>query len=113
MKKLYYLSVYTILLLPSVVSAQGLIPTKPDGLPGQPSDTVPGVVTKYVELFLTFVGIITVAYIIYGGFRYITSAGNEEAAEAGKKTLTNAIIGLIIVIFSVVIVRIVSRTLGA
>lgn len=64
-----------------------------------------------VEISLGIVGILSIAFIIYGGFQYITSRGNEEQASAGKKTLTSAIIGLVIVILSFTIVTVIYNTL--
>ncbi|MCL5775237.1 MAG: hypothetical protein M1333_03440, partial [Patescibacteria group bacterium] len=58
-------------------------------------------------------GVIAVVFIIVGGYMYLTSAGNEEAAEKGRKVLTNAIIGLIIIILSAAIIRIVVNTLDS
>lgn len=49
-------------------------------------------------------GGVAVIYIIYGGFTYITSAGDTEKAEQGKHTLTYAIIGVILIALSIVIV---------
>ena len=63
------------------------------------------------NILLPVVGIIAVLFIIIGGFQLITARGNEEQAEAGKKTLTNAIIGLSIVILSYVIVVVVINAL--
>jgi len=74
-------------------------------------NSVRGVLFMLVELLLTVVGIIAIFFIVYGGFQYITSGGNEEVAEAGKKTLTNAIIGLVIVILSYTIVTVVINAL--
>ena len=65
------------------------------------------------NLALSFAGVIAVVFIIVGGYMYLTSAGNEEAAEKGRKVLTNAIIGLIIIILSAAIVRIVVNTLDS
>lgn len=96
-----------------VASAQtSLIPDRPSQLPDV-RGTLSATIGYYINLFLGFAGLIAVVYIIIGGFRYITSAGNDEAAESGKKTLTNAVIGLVIIIFSYVIVRVVIQTLGA
>lgn len=44
-----------------------------------------------------------VIMLIVGGFRYITSAGNEGQAEAAKEQITQAIIGLVIVLLAYVI----------
>lgn len=56
---------------------------------------------------LYLAAIIAVIFIIYGGFMYITSAGNDAQAGKGRATLVNAIIGLIIIILSYVIVQVV------
>ena len=53
--------------------------------------------------------IVAVLFLVIGGFRYIMSAGNEEQAEAGKKTIINALIGVVVIILSYVIVQVVAR----
>lgn len=64
-----------------------------------------------IPTLLSIAGIVAVIFIILGGFRYVSSAGNEETAEKAKKTLMYAIIGLVVVIMSFAIVRIVANTL--
>lgn len=59
------------------------------------------------------VGAMALLFIIYGGFLYITAAGNKERSENAKKTLTYAIGGLIIVILARIIVSLVDNTLGS
>lgn len=56
---------------------------------------------------LYLAAIIAVIFIIIGGFLYITSAGNDAQAKKGRETLTNALIGLTIIILSYLIVQIV------
>ncbi|MBL8029732.1 MAG: hypothetical protein JNN11_00600 [Candidatus Doudnabacteria bacterium] len=58
-----------------------------------------------------FAGTVTVVFIVFGGFSYITAAGNEEQSEQAKKILINSVIGLIVIIMAGAIVRIVSGTL--
>lgn len=69
--------------------------------------------TKIIKFLLTFAGIIAVGVLVIGGFWYITSSGNEEQAEKGRKAITNAIIGLIVAILAYAIVAIISATLIA
>ena len=67
------------------------------------------------EAFLSFVlkwavgigGGIAFLLIIYAGFMIMTSAGNPERLKAGQELLTSAISGLILLIFSVVILKII------
>ena len=42
-------------------------------------------------------GAVALLFIIIGAFRFVTSAGNQEQIELAKKTLTYAIIGLVLI----------------
>jgi hypothetical protein len=76
------------------------------------STDVQSLVVMIIDIVLSVAGIIAVLFVIIGGYWYILSGGNEETAEKGKKTLTNAIIGIIIIVLSFVIVRVISNTLS-
>src|SRR3989344_9230635 len=106
----------TLVFSPLVALAQAgstglLIPPQPKGLPGQYT-TATTLVLQIINIALAVVGIVAILFIVIGGFRYITSAGNEEAAESGKKMITNAIIGLVVVILSYVIIRVIMNALA-
>jgi hypothetical protein len=79
------------------------------GIASQTSLT--GLLIQVIQFLLDFAGIIAVVVLIVGGFWYITSSGNEEQAEKGKKAIINAIIGLVVVVMSYAIVTIISGTL--
>lgn len=65
------------------------------------------IIGNVLQLILGFAGLIAVAFVIIGGYQIATSRGSAEAAGEGKKTLTNAIIGLVVILLSYLIVRIV------
>jgi amino acid transporter len=113
MKKNTVLIIVTVLLLalPVIVFAQQIIPNNDTTLPGNPNSTFTSVLSFYIRVILGIFGLLSVAFLIYGGFQYMTAAGNEERAENGKKTIQNAIIGLVIVILSFVIVTVVVNAL--
>jgi len=69
-------------------------------------------IIKILNVLLTVAGLIAVLFIIIGGFQYILSGANEELAERGKKTLQNAIIGIVIIILAYVIVNVINTALG-
>jgi|GEM_PF-2123804 len=73
--------------------------------------TLAELILRVLNYLLILSGMIAVVALVIGGFWYITAAGNDEQAEKGQKALTNAIIGLIIVILAYAIVNIVTRTL--
>ncbi len=52
---------------------------------------------------------VAVIFLIYGGFLYITSGGNEEQATKGKSAVVNALIGIVVIILSFVIVNVVAN----
>ena len=43
---------------------------------------------------------ISVGFVTYGGFQYITSSGSADAVKKAKDTIRNAIIGLVIAILA-------------
>ena len=57
-------------------------------------------------------GAVAVLFIIIAGFRYITAHGDSKQTEAAKTALRNAIVGLVIVILSFFIVRIIITVLS-
>lgn len=62
---------------------------------------------KIIPAILGLVGVLAVAAIIYGGFNYVLSAGNEEKIKQAKNTITYAIIGLFLVLVSYIIIKLV------
>lgn len=88
------------------------IPKNPfggEGLTG--SKSIGDLITRVLKILLTLAGIVAVLFIIIGGFLYITSYGNEQQAEKGKKALQYALMGLGIVILSYVLVYVVTDLL--
>ncbi len=58
-----------------------------------------------INAFLGLLGLVMVVLMIYAGFLYMTSQGNEEQVTKAKAIIRNAIIGLIIITLSYAIVR--------
>lgn len=67
------------------------------------------IVTSMIQVALSFVGIIFVALIFYGGFLFFTAGGENEKIEKGTKIFKTAIIGLAIILFSYGIVYFVDK----
>lgn len=75
---------------------------------------VNSLITQIINIFSVIVGIVAVLFIIYGGFRYITSGGDSGNITAAKNTILYAIIGLIIVALAQFVVRfILSKATGS
>jgi len=114
LKKIYWGIQSLLLVLPVAASAQLTAPDRgstnlPD-LTG--SQGLKGLLMSIINIALLFAGLIAVLFLIIGGYRYIVSAGNEEAAEKAKKTIQNAIIGLVVIILSYTLVTVIFRSLS-
>jgi len=59
---------------------------------------LPTIVGRIINIALGFVGIILLVYLIVGGFLWMTSGGSEDGAKKAKTMITNAVIGLLIVV---------------
>ncbi len=77
---------------------------------GEPRSLVE-IVGAVISIFLSFLGIIFLILIIYGGFVWMTSGGNEAKVLKAKKILTQAVIGLIIIVASYAITNFVLHAL--
>jgi hypothetical protein len=62
-------------------------------------------IKNIINIFSLVVGIVAVLMIIVGGFRYITSGGNDGNVGTAKNTILYAVIGLVIVALAQIIVR--------
>ncbi|MAF14052.1 MAG: hypothetical protein CMI53_04145 [Parcubacteria group bacterium] len=57
-------------------------------------------VMDIIGILLGFLGIIAIIIILYGGFVWLISAGNEEKVSQAKKIISAGVIGLIIIFVS-------------
>lgn len=74
--------------------------------------SIQAVVASLINIAFMAAGLVAIIFLIIGGFRYITSSGNQEAIEGAKATIFNAIIGLIIIFLSFLIVNYILGELG-
>jgi hypothetical protein len=58
-----------------------------------------------IKLLMTFLGIIAVVIILYGGFLWMTAAGNEDKVDQAKKLIVAAVIGLIVILSAYLIIN--------
>jgi hypothetical protein len=67
---------------------------------------------KLLNIVGLVAGILLLAYIIYGGFLYLTAAGNEDNIKNGQKAIVNAIIGILILGLAYTLARFVIGAIG-
>lgn len=66
-----------------------------------------GLIVKIIKYLLSFLGLIAVIIVMYGGFLWMTARGDEKKVELAKKVLTNGLIGLGIIISAYIIVSLI------
>lgn len=64
-------------------------------------------VTKLLNFGVGIAGGIAFLLIIFGGFQILTSAGNPERLNEGKELISSAITGLLMIVFSVFLLKII------
>jgi len=57
-------------------------------------------------------GILTLFYLVWGGIQWLISGGDKAGLETARERITNAIIGLILVVASWAIITLISNFLG-
>lgn len=60
--------------------------------------TVDEIIQKIINTVLSFLGVGFLVLMIYGGYVWMTARGNEQEVGKAKNIITNAIIGLVIVL---------------
>src|SRR3989344_2940087 len=87
-----------------IALAQGLVPNCAPAECGEEQLLQLGVnVINFMIHFLAFP--LVIIFFLWGGFLLLTSGGSPNRVEQGKKAITGAIIGLVIVLTSVVVIH--------
>ena len=69
------------------------------------------IIGNIISVALSFLGIIFLVLMIYGGYMWMTAAGNEEKAKTASKLIIAAVIGLLVVVAAFAITTFVMRRL--
>lgn len=107
--------------MPLLINAAGLVPcgrsiddqSTPNIDESRPCETCDLLVLaqNVLKFALKMAFLIIIGFIVYGGFRWIFSLGKEENLKAGQQIITNAIIGLVIILTAWIIVNTVFWTI--
>jgi len=63
-----------------------------------PTTSLPELVGKYIRIFLGLLGVIFAILMVYGGYTWMTSYGNEQKVTKAKDLIIDAVIGLVIIL---------------
>ena len=70
------------------------------------------IVNVIASLFIILAALAFVFIMLSGAFTFITAAGDAEKVKQAQKTFKFAIIGIVVVIVSFLIVKLIERVLG-
>ena len=105
-KKYLFIVLIVFLTLGSVTMAQGLELDYPD-IPGVGTLTDTTSLPDYVKYIFNFsliiAGLVAFGALIYGGMRYLTSAGNVSAMNDAKSQIFSGLLGLTVLLSSYII----------
>lgn len=73
---------------------------------------IPVLFTNIIDAAFLLSGTVAMFFIVVAGIKYITSGGDAKQAEGARKTLTYAIIGLVVVLLSFFIINVISAVTG-
>lgn len=71
------------------------------------------IITQVIQIILGILGVIFLIFMIYAGITWMTAAGNEQQITKAQNILTEAIIGLVIVLAAYTITYFISEYFAA
>jgi len=78
-----------------------------------PTKSPVSITVNFIKWALGFLGLVAVIFIIYGGFTWMTAAGNEERVKKAKEVIKAAVIGLVVVLASWMLIFFVFERVGS
>ena len=74
--------------------------------------TIGNIISASLSYLFPLAGLILLIFIIIGGFKLMTSAGDPKAAQSAKGVLTTAFVGFIIIFLAYWLTRLIATVLG-
>lgn len=74
--------------------------------------TIPDMVSGAISLLMIVVSLVFFFILILGGFKWVTSGGDEKKVGAARSEITNALIGLSIVFAAWAIMKLIGIVFG-
>lgn len=88
----------------------GTCAVKLDGM--SPPNIIFTIALNVIDIAIRIVGLMAVGFVIYGGFRYVTSRGSPDETKKAQDIIFKAVVGLLIAILATVIVSFVVSSIN-
>jgi heme/copper-type cytochrome/quinol oxidase subunit 2 len=119
LNKTFLLTAVSLFLLATRANAQTTVPSPIDRLQNtagaanlSTTNVNPqSIIVSVIVIVLGLLGLTFLVLMLYAGFMWMTSAGNEEKVTKAKETITNSTIGIAIIIFSYALVTFIAKML--
>ena len=123
MKKIFVISCglfFSLFFIASCALASSDLPAKPmDGITGaladtgiNTSDSLPTYAGILIKTLLGLLGLVFILLIIYAGFLWMTSQGDDTKVTKAKGLIINSMIGLVIILCSYIIADFIITTIN-
>lgn len=56
------------------------------------------IIASVIQSVLSFLGVVFIVLMVYGGYLWMTAAGNDEQVEKAKDLITAAVVGVVIIL---------------
>ncbi|HEY1085886.1 MAG TPA: hypothetical protein VGE34_04135 [Candidatus Saccharimonadales bacterium] len=76
------------------------------------SNFIWAIVLNVLNILIQAVAYVSGGFIIWGGFQYLIAAGSSDRVTSARKTIQNAVIGLVISLFAVIVISYVAGQLA-
>ena len=80
---------------------------------GLGSESLPNIIGSIINVILSTLGVIAVLIILWGGFIWMTAAGEPDKVDKAKKLIISGIVGLAIIFAAYAIATFVIGALGS
>ncbi len=97
-----------------LISVDDLLPSAFSDNVGLGNADVRVTIANIIKAALSFLGIVAVCFVLYGGVKWMTAGGNTENAKEAQKIMISALIGLAIILSAWAITSfVVTQLIGA
>lgn len=108
-KSLAYSSVAALTLVQTTFAAINTGTEKVDDRLKGRGDSLETGVQSMISFITNLLYLIAVGFVLYGGFQMLTAGGDDEKVKSGKKILTQAALGLLVIFIASSLVSFILR----
>lgn len=70
------------------------------------------IIVNIINLALSLLGTVALLFLLFGAIKFVISRGDPKALEEAQKTMTYAVLGVVVVLGSFILINIISTALG-